>query len=267
MRARRFRSINDLSQLCPSLQWRRAVSSLASLASPRLLRVNPPVTAAPVSCVLIPLRPCSLTATAVCSLVSTGLFSRGSREVLPRPPVAPPPADQSNWRGRLLDNSSTTSTVMFPGAPGSIVSDGAGGLLIGDIGSHTVRRARRNAGGSYTVTSIAGNGTVGFAGDSGFASAALLYQPFGVAPDGSGGVYVADFQNCAVRRISAAGNISTVVGAGPLIPGRTTNCGNSGVGGPGTDARIGGPRNIVSDGFGGALFRWVLPLVPSYGAA
>ena len=159
------------------------------------------------------------------------------------------------------------STVMSPGAPGSIVSDGAGGLLIGDVGSHTVRRARRNAGGSYTVSSIAGNGTAGFAGDGSFASTALLYQPFGVAPDGSGGIYVADYQNCAVRRISAAGNISTVVGAGPLIPGRTTNCGNSGAGGPGTAARIGGPRNIVSDGFGGALFRWELLLVPMCCAA
>ena len=166
-------------------------------------------------------------------------------------------ADQSNSRGRLLDNSSTISTVisLYPGSPGSIVSDDAGGLLIGDVTSHTVRRARRYANGSYTVASIAGNGTAGFAGDNGAASAAMLFQPYGVAPDGSGGVYVADYQNCAVRRISAAGNISTVVGAGPLVPGQTNNCGNSSGGGPGTAARIGGPRNIVSDGFGGAIFR------------
>lgn len=168
---------------------------------------------------------------------------------------APFTADNYNWRGRLLDNASQIRTVLSPGAPGSIVSDGAGGLLIGDMGSHTVRRARVTSGG-YAVSIIAGNGTAGFRGDGGFASAALLYQPFGVAPDGSGGVYVADYANCAVRRIFATGNITTVVGAGPPIPGQTAGyCGNSGVGGPGTSARIGGPRTIVSDTFGGAIFR------------
>ena len=88
------------------------------------------------------------------------------------------------------------TSVIFPGNPGSVVSDGLGGLLIGDAGVR-VRRAVRTAAGGYRLTTIAGNGTVGWFGDGGNATAAGLNQPFAVTPDGSGGVYVADTSNCA----------------------------------------------------------------------
>ena len=104
-------------------------------------------------------------------------------------------ADYSNGRVRLLDNNSVMSSLFFPGNPGLVVNDGRGGLLIGDAGVR-VRRAVKNAVGSYVVSTIAGNGSAGWSGDSGFATSARLYQPFAVTPDGSGGVYVADNFNC-----------------------------------------------------------------------
>ena len=75
-------------------------------------------------------------------------------------------ADYYNARGRLLDNSSQLSVAFFPGNPGSIVSDGAGGILVGDAGVR-VRRVKRNAAGNYVVSTLAGNGTAAFSGDGG----------------------------------------------------------------------------------------------------
>ena len=183
-------------------------------------------------------------------------FARALPHTALLPPYGRGAADFNNWRARFLDNNSIISTLFYPGAPGTIVSDDAGGFLVGDGGSNTVRRVRKSPSGTYMVTTLAGNGTAGFMGDGSFGTTAMLYQPFAVTPDGRGGVLVADYQNCALRRV-ANGNITTVVGAGPPVPGRATYCGFSGDQGPGTLARVRYPRGILGDGYGGAVFRCV----------
>ncbi|MDR3704224.1 MAG: hypothetical protein P4L56_31540 [Candidatus Sulfopaludibacter sp.] len=64
------------------------------------------------------------------------------------------------------------------------------------------------------ITTIAGNGTMTFAGDGGLATAASLNQPTGLAMDVAGNVYISDTNNWRVRLVSPTGMISTVAGNG-----------------------------------------------------
>ena len=68
------------------------------------------------------------------------------------------------------------------------------------------------ADGSTTV--IAGNGPDGFSGDDGPATLAVLNTPQGVAVDGAGNIYVADYGNHRMRKIDTSGNINTIAGNG-----------------------------------------------------
>jgi sugar lactone lactonase YvrE len=64
------------------------------------------------------------------------------------------------------------------------------------------------------ITSVAGNGTQGYAGDSGPATGAELNYPIGVAFDASGNLYIADAENNRVCKVDRAGVITTVAGNG-----------------------------------------------------
>jgi hypothetical protein len=68
------------------------------------------------------------------------------------------------------------------------------------------------------MTTIAGNGTAGYAGDGGPATAAEISQPYGVAADLLGNIYIADSHNNRIRKVDASGNITTVASAlsGPV---------------------------------------------------
>ncbi len=93
------------------------------------------------------------------------------------------------------------------------VAIGAGGaLLIADTGNHRIRRVSAGV-----ITTIAGNGQASFCGDGGPAAQACLNTPMDVRADAAGNIYVADTGNHRVRKIDAAGNISTLAGTG--IPG------------------------------------------------
>ena len=85
-----------------------------------------------------------------------------------------------------------------------------GDLYITDALNHRVRRI--DAAG--VVHLVAGNGTAGFSGDGGPASAATLNEPHGVAVDTEGNVYIADSKNCVIRRVDTAGIISRFAGTG-----------------------------------------------------
>jgi hypothetical protein len=87
----------------------------------------------------------------------------------------------------------------------------------------------------------------GFSGDGGSASDALVGQPWDVASDFAGNLYIADSENNRIRRIDAkSGIITTVAGSGPTNPqegyGGGTTCGD---GGPAIDACINTPYGIA----------------------
>ncbi len=93
-----------------------------------------------------------------------------------------------------------------------------------------------------TIHTTAGTGTVGFSGDGGFASSALLARPAGIAYDAAGDLFLADADNHVIREISAAGVISTVAGSGVA--------GFGGDGGPATAAFLDTPTGVAVDASG-----------------
>src|SRR5581483_2035022 len=77
--------------------------------------------------------------------------------------------------------------------------DAAGNLYIADQGSNVIRRVSAQSG---IIATIAGNGTAGYSGDGGIPTGATLNAPSGLAVDTSGSVFIADYANNAVRKIS-----------------------------------------------------------------
>ena len=71
--------------------------------------------------------------------------------------------------------------------------------------------ARINA---QIITTVAGNGTIGYSGDGGQATAAGLYSPTSVALDKAGNIYIADNENMRLRKIDSSGIITTIAGDG-----------------------------------------------------
>ncbi len=84
------------------------------------------------------------------------------------------------------------------GGPLSLAFDSAGNLYIGETYTHRVRMVTS----SGAITTIAGNGQLGFSGDGGPATSAALGNPQGLAVDSNGDVYIADFTNNRIRAIS-----------------------------------------------------------------
>lgn len=80
------------------------------------------------------------------------------------------------------------------------------GILVADVYNHRVRKLGYNG----TVTTVAGTGVPGNAGDGGPAVEAQLDQPASVALQADGGFLIADRENGKVRRVSPGGSISTV---------------------------------------------------------
>ena len=86
----------------------------------------------------------------------------------------------------------------------------AGNVFVADRDASVVRKIAANG----TITTVAGNGTPGFAGDGGAAASAQINGPFGLAVDAAGNLYIADTGNNVVRKVSPDGTISTVAGTG-----------------------------------------------------
>ena len=96
--------------------------------------------------------------------------------------------------------------------PDGVAVDSAGNVFIADTGNHRVRRVDAR---TRIITTLAGNGIAGYAGDSGAASGANLNSPSGVAVDAGGNLFIADAGNYRVRRVDArTGVITTVAGNG-----------------------------------------------------
>ena len=124
--------------------------------------------------------------------------------------------------------------------PEGIAVDRAGNVYFADAAVHRVRKIATDG----SIQTVAGTGVAGFAGDGGPANAALLNQPYGLALDQAGNLYIADLGNARVRKVAADGTIQTVAGGGTL-PATTT-----GQGGPATSAQLTQPRNVTLDAAG-----------------
>ncbi|NYF50753.1 Ig-like domain repeat protein [Tunturiibacter gelidoferens] len=114
-----------------------------------------------------------------------------------------------------------------------------GQIYIADQNNHSIRKVALDG----TITTIAGNGTSGFSGDGGAASAAVMDSPAATAIDAAGNIYIADAGNNRVRKVNAVtGEIDTVVGSNLES--------FSGDGGPANAAGMYGPYGMALDGSG-----------------
>lgn len=120
--------------------------------------------------------------------------------------------------------------------PCGVAADVLGNLYIADTGNHTVRRVSRGG----VVTTLAG--AAGIAGSAdGTGSAARFDFPEGIAADGAGNVYVADTGNDTIRKITAAGVVTTLAGLAGSV---------GSADGTGSTARFCGPKGVAVDSTG-----------------
>lgn len=117
------------------------------------------------------------------------------------------------------DGSYTTTgdgglaTAATCGWPAAVAFDTSGNMYIADEGGERIRKINT----AGIIETIAGSGTMGsgaFTGDGGPATAARFNAPVGVAVDQPGNVYISDYYNNRIRKISTAGIMSTYAGTG-----------------------------------------------------
>jgi sugar lactone lactonase YvrE len=160
-------------------------------------------------------------------------------------------SDSRNHRVRRVDRSGAIATVAGTGQAGfggdggpatqaalnrptGVSVGGDGAVYIADTDNHRIRRV----GPDGVITTVAGSGRAGFAGDGGQATQAALNGPTGLAA-AADGLYIVDTRNQRVRRMAPDGVITTVAGGGNPPPGQL------GDGGPATEARLALPLEIV----------------------
>lgn len=115
-----------------------------------------------------------------------------------------------------------------------------GNVYIADGQNHRIRKVVVS---SNIITTIAGTGSQDYTGDGGAATSAALSWPFGVAVDVSGNVYIGDYGNNRIRKVTVStGAIATIAGTG---------IGSySGDGGFATSAELFGPVGVTLDASG-----------------
>ncbi len=126
----------------------------------------------------------------------------------------------------------TSASLTLP-TEGVITVDGSGNVYFGE--THKIRKVDAATG---IITTIAGNGSAGFSGDGGPATAATIAYPFGICFDASGNLYIGDYANFRVRKVNTSGIISTYAGS---------SWGSSGDGGPATAAQFQSPTGVFAD--------------------
>ena len=165
-------------------------------------------------------------------------------------------ADEGNNRIRMVSAAGVITTLTGDGfsgyygdggpasaaevwAPAGVAVDAAGNVYVADAGNSVIRKINT----AGIISTVAGTGSSsGFSGDGGAATAATLYQPSGVAVDGSGNIYIADRGNNRVRMVNSSGIITTFAGSWSF--------GFSGDGGPATSARLHNPAGVAVDAGG-----------------
>ena len=140
--------------------------------------------------------------------------------------------------GYAGDGGSATSAELH--IPNGVWVDTAANIYIADTVNNRVRKVAASTG---NISTVAGNGTAGYSGDGGAATSAELSDPEGMVLDSAGNIYIGDYWNNRIRKVTAStGEISTVAGNG--------TAGSLGDGGAATSAELNGPWGIAIDGAG-----------------
>ncbi|QMW00872.1 NHL repeat-containing protein [Spirosoma foliorum] len=143
-------------------------------------------------------------------------------------------------RNSLFNGDGGPATSAFLGNPNSVIVDDSGNLYISEQSAGIIRKIST----SGIITTVAGNGRSDpfEAGDGGPATAASLIGPTGIALDAAGNLYIADFYNNRIRKVSTSGIITTVAGDG--------NRNFNGDGGVATRASLYNPTGVAVDAAG-----------------
>ena len=96
-----------------------------------------------------------------------------------------------------------------------IAVDSQGNIYVADADNSRVRKITTDG----VIHTVAGTGVHGFTGDGGPANQAALNQPYGLAVDFAGNLYIADLGNARIRKVTTDGIIHTVAGGGTLAKG------------------------------------------------
>jgi len=131
------------------------------------------------------------------------------------------------------DGTGTTAQFNFPFG---LTVDPSGNVFVADTLNNTIRKITPAA----LVTTLAGSPTVTGSAD-GTARVARFNQPRGAAVDALNNIFVADYGNFTIRKITPGGVVSTFAGAAGL---------SGSADGTGAQARFGGPTNVAVDGTG-----------------
>ncbi len=145
-------------------------------------------------------------------------------------------AGQNCCYGFAGDGGAATGAVL--NHPFGLAFDSSGNLYIADSNNQRIRMVTPGG----TITTVAGNGNQGFAGDGGPATKAQLNEPFGIAFDPSGNLFIADSGNNRIRVLMTNGNIATVAGNGKN--------GYNGDGILATAAELNRPFDVAFDAYG-----------------
>jgi streptogramin lyase len=167
-------------------------------------------------------------------------------------------ADTANSRVRKVTSgkiktvagSATSGYFGDGGAPTSaelsnltgVAIDNGGNIAIADRFNNVIRKVT-----STTITTVAGQGPPilgDYFGDGGAPTSAKLNQPYGVAVDSAGNIFIADFSNNVIRKVTST-KITTVAGQGPPILGDYF-----GDGGAPTSAKLNWPQGVAVDSAG-----------------
>jgi sugar lactone lactonase YvrE len=165
-------------------------------------------------------------------------------------------ADNGNYRIRKVDTGGKITTYAGNGSPTfcgdgqpatlaclhtptGVAVDTKGNVYVADEYSCRVRKILAS---NHTITTVAGNGAIGYSGDGGLAIFAELSGPTGVAVDPIGNIYIADGGTHHVRQVNPSGIISTLAGNG-----NGAFCGD---GGAATSACLRAPYAVAADGSG-----------------